>query len=182
MKTILKKILVILPAVILEALIIGLLVTIFRPWAAFFEGVFRFLGFLFALFVISYRQEGTYKILWLLFFTAAPIPAAVAYLMWGNKRTVKPITDKVGKAQETIGIHMDDSGILSDPAKEDERTAESLRYVETLSGAPAQTDRKHTVLSALVRIARKAMLTEIEKGRKVYLSGIFYYSGRRHVG
>jgi len=34
-KTILKKILVILPAVILEALIIGLLVTIFRPWRSF---------------------------------------------------------------------------------------------------------------------------------------------------
>jgi len=169
MKTILKKIVVILPAVILEALIIGLLVTIFRPWAAVFEGIFRLLGFLFALFVISYRQEGTYKILWLLFFTAAPIPAAVAYLMWGNKKTVKPITDKVSKAQEAIGIRVDDASILSNLAKEDERIAESLRYVETLSGAPAQF-AENTQYYPIGEQCWAAMLEEMKKAEKyIYL-------------
>jgi len=80
-----KKLFVALPAIALEALIIFLLVTVFKPWATAFEVIFRILGVIFVLFIISYRQEGTYKILWLLFFTSAPIPAATGVFDLGTK-------------------------------------------------------------------------------------------------
>jgi len=137
MKTILKKVIVIFPALIAEAVIILLLLTLLRPWAAVFEGIFRLLGFIFVLFVISYRQEGTYKILWLLFFMALPIPAAVAYLLWGDKRTVRPIAERIEKEKAELGISADDSGIMEKAGEEDERILQSLKYVEEMSGAPA---------------------------------------------
>jgi len=137
-KTVIKKIFVILPSVLFEVLLILLLLTLFNKWAAFFEGLFRVLGFLFALFVISYRQEGTYKILWILFFTAMPVPAAVAYLLWGNKRTVKPIVEKVKREQEILKIEHKDTPLIAEIEARDERIFQSLKYVEELSGAPAE--------------------------------------------
>ena len=173
-----KKLFVALPAIALEALIIFLLVTVFKPWATAFEVIFRILGVIFVLFIISYRQEGTYKILWLLFFTSAPIPAAVAYLIWGNKKTVRPITERIKKSEEDIGIKLDDEELLENIGNENQRLAQSLRYVENLSGAPI-TPAASTKYYPVGEECWKDMLEEMKKAKDfIYLEYFIVQDGK----
>lgn len=74
-------------------------------------------------------------VIWLLFFSIAPISAAIAYLIGGNKRTSLPMTRKIMNAQEKMGTRISDDNLLSEVAKSDERLSETLHYVQVLSGA-----------------------------------------------
>lgn len=170
MKRILTRAVSILPAIFLEVLLIIILRTWLQPWAAVIEGLMRLVGALAVLFIISNRQEGAYKVLWLLFFSSFPLPAAYAYLLWGNKRTVKPITLRVAAAEKELTLPVQDgSAALARIAAEDERTAESLQYVTVLSGfAPALCES--TEYYPLGEACWTAMLEEMKKAEKyIYL-------------
>jgi len=131
---IIRRIFVILPSLFVEALLIALLVTVLKPYSAVIEGLLRVIAFLLALFVISYRQEGTYKILWILFFTAMPVAAAVCYLLWGNKKTVHSIAIRVEAARMKLKAQdWEDGGELQKLREENERLSETLDFVSALS-------------------------------------------------
>ena len=44
------------------------------------------LALLFVLYLITKQDESTYKILWLLVILTFPLPGALLYLIFGNKR------------------------------------------------------------------------------------------------
>ena len=175
---IVKRILVILPALLLEALLLVLIFTVFRPWAAAIEGIFRVLSFIMALYVISYRQEGTYKIIWLLFFTLAPIPAAAAYLMFGNKKTVRPIVHMVNAARDRMEIDRKEGDeAIQKVAAEDRRISESLQYVTNMSGFPADICESAQYYP-LGENCWEDMLAEMKKAEKyIYLEYFIVQDG-----
>lgn len=141
MLKIIKRVLVVLPAVVVEALVIYLLVTWISPWTAWIEGALRVVGSLLILFVISYRQEGAYKILWILFLTALPAPAAVMYLLYGNRRSARLLERRMRAAHDRLALPgADGSSALAAVRAQDGRVADTLRYVTKLSGSSAMVN------------------------------------------
>lgn len=195
MKALIKRAFVILPAVLLEAAIVLLLFMFLDHWAVFIEAAFRIIGLLCILFVVSYRSEGAYKVLWLLFFAAFPIPAALAYLLWGNKRTVQPIIGKIEQAQKELlegaasdntpnpenaeGQNSGDKAAQqaqlvtelrkSQPELYDKRIGESLAYVSKLTGSSLRP-ASGTEYYPLGEDCWQAMLEEMKTAEKyIYL-------------
>ena len=91
MSRIIRRILVIIPAVALEVLWILALLTWLRPWAGLIETSLSVLSVVFVFYIIMKQDEGTYKILWLIIILFSPIVGALLYLLFGNKRTTRPL-------------------------------------------------------------------------------------------
>jgi len=183
MRRILKRIIVILPLVALEVALIWLLLTWLHPWATQVAWLLRLLGVAFVLFIVSYRQEGAYRVLWLVFFSAAPAVATVAYLMWGNKRTVRPISRRMEEARKRLSVEdrlrieerqelqrMGGNALLGiEEGAGAGRVSQSLRYVTNLSGYPAEVCEGARYYP-LGRPCWQAMLGEMRRARHfIYL-------------
>ena len=85
MKPIILRVLVVLPAVLLQALWLYVLLGWLAPWAAVINAVLSILAFIFVLYLITKRDEGTYKIIWLLLILTFPLPGALLYLLAAKK-------------------------------------------------------------------------------------------------
>ncbi len=72
------------------------------PCAGLTTFVLSILALIFVLCIITRRDEGTYKILWLLVSLTFPLPAAVLYLFFGDRRTTKPLKKQLDAAQPSI--------------------------------------------------------------------------------
>lgn len=91
LRKILRRALIVLPALALQFLWLRLLMKLLAPWAVAITTVLSILASLLVLFLITKQDESTYKILWLLLILTFPIPGTLLYLLIGNKRTTKPL-------------------------------------------------------------------------------------------
>lgn len=97
MKKIIRRVISILPAVMLQLVWYSVIFTWLSAWAATINLILSLLSLLFVLYIVSNREEGTYKILWLLIILSAPLAGAFLYLLFGNKRTTKPLRKRLEK-------------------------------------------------------------------------------------
>ena len=101
MGKIIRRILVVIPAVALQALWIILLARWLAPYATFIALALSIAAFLLVLFIVVKRDEGTYKLLWLLVILTVPLAGALLYLLFGNKRTARPLEKRLRHTQES---------------------------------------------------------------------------------
>ena len=99
MNKIIRRVLTILPAVLLQAVWLAVLFSWLAPWAAVISFALSILAFLLVLYIITKQDEGTYKIIWLLLVLTVPLPGALLYLIFGNKRTTRPLRKKLDAAR-----------------------------------------------------------------------------------
>lgn len=133
MKKIIRRILAIIPAVLVQVLWILLLMDWLAPWAAVIELVLAILSLLFVLYMITKRGEGTYKMLWLLVIMAFPLAGALLYLIFGTGYTTRPLQKKLNTVQE---LALQPSGGTEKLDEEAPRLAQTFRYVERMTGFP----------------------------------------------
>ena len=136
MGKILRRILSILPAVCLQLLWLRLLFSWLAPWAAWINLALSILSALFVLYLITKREEGTYKILWLLVILTFPLLGAALYLCFGNKRTTNPLRKRLETAaplppRTDLSFQADEALAAENP-----RLAETFRYVQQMTGSP----------------------------------------------
>ena len=101
MSRIIRRILVIIPALAIEFFWIFALLTWLRPWAAAISTFLSILAVLFVFYLLMKQDEDTYKILWLIIILFSPVIGALLYLLFGNKRTTS--AGKTGKGQSPYG-------------------------------------------------------------------------------
>ena len=132
MGRIIRRIFIIIPAVALEALWIFALLTWLRPWAGLLATLLSVMAVIFVLYLVTKPDEVTYRILWLLIILSAPIPGALLYLLFGNKRTTRPLR----RALEANPLlpDADDGEAMASLAAEDHRLAETLGYIGGIAG------------------------------------------------
>lgn len=131
------RIVSILPVVILQLLLIFAIAKWLAPFATFFYSVLSVLSALFVLVLISKRDEGAYKILWLLVMFVAPLPGALMYLLYGNKRTGKSLEKRLIAVHDSIPVKLnDDSETQEQLEREDKRIAQTFAYVKGITGFP----------------------------------------------
>ena len=93
MKKILGRVIIILPAIALQVLWYVLLFTVIDTGLGGHLGdiitvVFTLLAFLFVIFLVSKRQESTYKLAWVILIMGFPILGAMLFLRWATGRRV----------------------------------------------------------------------------------------------
>lgn len=131
------RIVSILPVVLLQGLIIYALARWLVPFATLFYSVLSVLSALFVLFLISKRDEGAYKMLWLLVMFVAPLPGALMYLLYGNKRTGKALEKRLKAVNGSLPITLaEDADVQRQLAQEDKRIAQTFAYVKQITGFP----------------------------------------------
>ena len=126
-----------LPVVVLQALIIFGIAKWLAPIATLLYSVLSVLSVLFVLFLISNRGEGAYKTLWLLVMFVAPLPGALMYLFYGNRRTGKVLEQRLNAVQGSIPITLgDDTAVAQRLGSEDKRVAQTFAYMKKITGFP----------------------------------------------
>lgn len=127
----------ILPVVVLQGLIIFGIAKWLMPFATLFYSVLSVLSALFVLFLISNRGEGAYKMLWLLVMFVAPLPGALMYLFYGNRRTGRVLEQRLNAIHDSIPISLnDDEETQRQLEGEDKRIAQTFAYIKKITGFP----------------------------------------------
>lgn len=91
MRKILNRILIVIPAVALQALWLLLLTKWLAPYSTLIASLLSIVAVFLVLFIVIKRDESTYKLLWLLVILTIPLVGTLLYLCFGNKRTAKPL-------------------------------------------------------------------------------------------
>ena len=134
MNKIVRRVFTVLPAVLLQVLWLLIVFHWLAPWAALISAILSVLALLFVLYLIMKQDESTYVILWLLVILTAPLPGALLYLIFGNKRTTRPLKKKLDKTPPLPADDTDTEPVYTALSAENRRLAQTFRWVENRTG------------------------------------------------
>ncbi len=165
MNRIRRRILGILPALLMQAVWLYLVFSWLAPWAGFIHFCLSVLSLIFVLYIITKQDESTYKILWLLVILSFPLPGALLYLLFGNKRTTRPLRKKLDKAPPLPQDTYDSSPLHAALAADDKRLDATFGYMEKITGFPLHVNRSARYYP-LGEDMFPDMLSELKKAEK----------------
>ena len=134
MGKILRRVIAIIPAALLQILWLLVILKELLPYAHAINLVLTLFAVIFVLYIISSRNESSYKTLWLLIILGLPVMGTVLYLLLGNKRTGKGLKKKI----ERVKLETDDSSCSDIIEEENLRFSQTVKYLENKTGFKAQ--------------------------------------------
>ena len=163
----LRRVLTVIPAAAVQALWILLLVKWLSPYAAYITLALSVAAVLLVLFIIIKRDETAYKILWLLVILTVPVAGALLYLLFGNRRTARPLRKRLCRVQEAGQPAPLPCG--GTPFEGEKRMEQTVRWLEHKTGYPlmrAEDVRYYPLGDAMY----PDMLTDLRAAKKtIYL-------------
>ena len=167
MSKMLRRVLTVIPAAVVQALWILLLVKWLSPYAAYITLALSVAAVLLVLFIIIKRDETAYKILWLLVILTVPVAGALLYLLFGNRRTARPLRKRLRRVQEAGQPAPLPCG--GTPFEGEKRMEQTVRWLEHKTGYPlmrAEDVRYYPLGDAMY----PDMLTDLRAAKKtIYL-------------
>lgn len=167
MSKMLRRVLTVIPAAAVQALWILLLVKWLSPYAAYITLALSVAAVLLVLFIIIKRDETAYKILWLLVILTVPVAGALLYLLFGNRRTARPLRKRLRRVQEAGQLAPLPCG--GTPFEGEKRMEQTVRWLEHKTGYPlmrAEDVRYYPLGDAMY----PDMLTDLRAAKKtIYL-------------
>lgn len=134
MGKIMRRVLIVIPAVALQVLWHVLLVKWLAPYAPLIVSLLSVAAVFMVLFIVIKRDESTYKLLWLLIILTMPLVGALLYLFFGNKRTAKPLKKRLQGVESSGDPHPLPTG--ETPFAGEKRTEQTIRWLERKTGYP----------------------------------------------
>lgn len=167
MGQVIRRILAIIPAVIVQVLWMCLLMSWLAPYATVISTLLSICTFLFVLFLIIKRDEGTYKILWLLVLLTLPVLGAVLYLELGNKRTGHPIQRRLQRAK--VEQNAECENVLDKIRQKNVRFAQTVQTLSNRTNLPVMPNEQVTYYQ-LGDVMYPDMLRDLEAAEQyIYL-------------
>ena len=167
MSKMLRRVLTVIPAAAVQALWILLLVKWLSPYAAYITLALSVAAVLLVLFIIIKRDETAYKILSLLVILTVPVAGALLYLLFGNRRTARPLRKRLRRVQEAGQPAPLPCG--GTPFEGEKRMEQTVRWLEHKTGYPlmrAEDVRYYPLGDAMY----PDMLTDLRAAKKtIYL-------------
>ena len=167
MSKMLRRVLTVIPAAAVQALWILLLVKWLSPYAAYITLALSVAAVLLVLFIIIKRDETAYKILWLLVILTVGVAGALLYLLFGNRRTARPLRKRLRRVQEAGQPAPLPCG--GTPFEGEKRMEQTVRWLEHKTGYPlmrAEDVRYYPLGDAMY----PDMLTDLRAAKKtIYL-------------
>ncbi len=165
MKRIISRVILILPAIALQILWYWCLITILKDYIPLFIELLSLLSVILVLYIVSKRDESSYKILWLIIILTFPILGAWLYMYTGNKRTAKALNKRIEKSSHNLKLAKTDIDLLENIQKDNIRLAETLQYVSNESNFPIMYNQK-AVYFPIGEEMYVDMLKELENAKK----------------
>lgn len=165
MKRIIGRIISIAPALCIQALWYAAVFRWLKPYQGIIDIILRVLTFLFVLYVTTKRDEGTYKTLWLLIILTLPLLGAFLYLCYGNKKTAKPLGEKLDRAKKEMPSMLEDSSDFEKLKEEDLRVSQTFDYLQNKTGFPVVRNQEATYYPIGEELF-EAMLCDLKKAKK----------------
>lgn len=134
MGKIMRRVLIVVPAVALQVLWHVLLVKWLAPYAPLIVSLLSVAAVFMVLFIVIKRDESTYKLLWLLIILTMPLVGALLYLFFGNKRTAKPLKKRLQGVESSGDPHPLPVG--ETPFAGEKRMEQTIRWLERKTGYP----------------------------------------------
>lgn len=134
MGKIMRRVLIVVPAVALQVLWHVLLVKWLAPYAPLIVSLVSVAAVFMVLFIVIKRDESTYKLLWLLIILTMPLVGALLYLFFGNKRTAKPLKKRLQSVESSGNPHPLPVG--ETPFAGEKRMEQTIRWLERKTGYP----------------------------------------------
>lgn len=134
MGKIMRRVLIVVPAVALQVLWHVLLVKWLAPYAPLIVSLVSVAAVFMVLFIVIKRDESTYKLLWLLIILTMPLVGALLYLFFGNKRTAKPLKKRLQGVESSGDPHPLPVG--ETPFAGEKRMEQTVRWLERKTGYP----------------------------------------------
>lgn len=134
MGKIMRRVLIVVPAVALQVLWHVLLVKWLAPYAPLIVSLLSVAAVFMVLFIVIKRDESTYKLLWLLIILTMPLVGALLYLFFGNKRTAKPLKKRLQSVESSGDPHPLPMG--ETPFAGEKRMEQTIRWLERKTGYP----------------------------------------------
>ena len=161
MSKMLRRVLTVIPAAAVQALWILLLVKWLSPYAAYITLALSVAAVLLVLFIIIKRDETAYKR------QAVPVAGALLYLLFGNRRTARPLRKRLRRVQEAGQPAPLPCG--GTPFEGEKRMEQTVRWLEHKTGYPlmrAEDVRYYPLGDAMY----PDMLTDLRAAKKtIYL-------------
>ena len=143
MKKIVGKVLVVLPAIVLQVAWFFVFLTnlngvLGQHLGTMLHIIFSVLAVLFVTYLVAKRDESSYRLLWVLVIVALPVFGAMLYLMLGHKSTGKNLLKKLEQAKGSVPTPDDSqcAQIIEDIKKDDIRLGQSLEHLSQSTGFP----------------------------------------------
>lgn len=138
MKKIVRRILSVVPAVCLQILWIFTLLYWLAPYAAIINLLLSFFAILYVLYIMSSRNESTYKTLWLLVILGMPVLGTILYLCFGDKKTARPLQARLKQSRAALPqvIPKNTDTLYTALEQADLRFAQTLHYIQNMTGFP----------------------------------------------
>lgn len=181
MKKILGRIIIVIPAIALQAfwyfVLFGFLNNLFQGylWNAI-NALLSILAVIFVTGLVTKRDESSYRLLWVMVIVAMPIFGALLYFMLGNKNTGKKLKKKLEQAASTLPERA--GGDVTDIRNEDLRIGQILTHISHTTGFPVMkndTSRYYPFGEAMFR----DMCEDLEKAEKyIYVEYFIIQSGK----
>lgn len=141
MKKLIKRVLSILPAVLVQFAIYYAILKWLSKWSVIIYMLLELLSFLAVLLIITKRDESTYKTLWLLVVLVLQIPGTLLYLFFGNQRTARPLSKKLGAVKRPYTPPEASAEIYEVLAQKDSRISKTFSYIQNMMGFPIHYNR-----------------------------------------
>lgn len=153
-------------AVCMQAFWLYEIVNIFTPHAIWLNIVLNVLAFIFVLYVANQRNEGAFKILWLIIILTMPVFGTIMYIFWGDRRTSIPLDNKLQKSKKEItNTPFQNNQIYEKLKKEDPHLAQNFAYIEKKTGFPV-LENETTEYFKIGEELYKSILENLEKAEK----------------
>ncbi len=179
MKKIFGRLLIILPILAFQIFWFVLIFYLLGDLTELLMVILELLSVVFSLYIIMKREEGTYKILWLIVIMGLPLLGALLYLFVGNKGSGRRLKKKIYPVREVLkGMLPKNAEVIDKIIKKDKRAAQTLKHISDTTGFPVYEcqDVKYYPLGEDMFVD---MCTELEKAEKfVFIEYFIINSGR----
>ena len=160
MKRSTRRVLAVIPALLLQCAWLFILTRWLAPFAGLISFTLSVLSLIFVLYVATKLDESTYQILWLIVILAFPLPGTLLYLIVGNKRTTRPLRKRLQASSAA-----QEGSAWEYPSDMPLRVAESFDSVRKITGSVPCRNRG-TVYYPLGEKMFEAMLADLRRARK----------------
>ena len=173
-KNVFRRIAVLIPILLTELLSIALLWIALKPLLVPIVPALHIFSLLFALHILHQDGENAYRTLWLLLLILLPLPGALIYGLFGNRRTGNALRSRIRQSRAALPPidAADDLPICPKKTDADTRALQAIAKAAHASGYPVRRGGK-TSFYALGDDAVQPMLAALASAEKTILLEYF---------
>ena len=170
----LLRIFIAIPAILLQLAWMSFLVWLADGLTELIDMIVAIVSFNYVLYIVTKKDEGTYKILWLILILAFPVPGTFLYWCFGNQKTAKPIRKKLEASEGEIKVYSDvcNDELINQIAEENPHLATVLAKTQRETDFPIVRNENARYF-ALGEEMHKCMLEELKKAKKFIFAEYF---------